>query len=366
MTRTITGLFDSREEAEAVAAHLRQHDGIDPNRITIHGSSTGTTGSADMTEDRGFWASLRELFIADQDRQVYAEGIRRGGFVVSAQVDDTVVEHALDVFEEHGAVDLDSREAEWRSAGWTGSQSDMAGAASPAGAMGTAAMSGTAGGRDDAAGTGLPMNSSAAVGAATMGGTSTPAVGSDMTGTAPVTSAGMTPELAGGTSDGMATGSTMGTGMGAATGTTAGAMGSSASLDGTTEEERIPIVEEQLRVGKRETDRGRVRVRSYVVETPVNEAVTLRDERVYVERRTVDQPLSSADDAFRERTIEAVEHSEEAVVSKEARVREEVVIRKDVGQRTENISDTVRHTEVEVDDGRTTEPGTTPTRPAGV
>src|SRR5690348_3190656 len=80
--------------------------------------------------------------------------------------------------------------------------------------------------------------------------------------------------------------------------------------------------EERLRVGKREVGHGRVRVRSYVVETPVQEQVTLHQERVEIERRPVDRPAAAGDDAFRERTIEATETSEEAVVSKEARVRE--------------------------------------------
>ncbi len=60
----------------------------------------------------------------------------------------------------------------------------------------------------------------------------------------------------------------------------------------------------------------------------------------------------SADDLFRERTIEAEERSEEAVVAKEARVKEELVVKKDVDQRTETVSDKVRRTEVEVEDER--------------
>jgi uncharacterized protein (TIGR02271 family) len=123
-------------------------------------------------------------------------------------------------------------------------------------------------------------------------------------------------------------------------------------LGAATSEERIPIVEESLQVGKREVEHGRVRIRSYVVETPVNEQVTLRQEHVDVNRRPVDRPLTDADDAFRERVIEVTEHTEEAVVSKEARVREEVVIRKEADQRTETVHDTVRRTEVEVEDDR--------------
>jgi len=118
-------------------------------------------------------------------------------------------------------------------------------------------------------------------------------------------------------------------------------------------EERIPVVEERLRVGKRETSHGRIRIRSYVVETPVQEQVTLREERVHVERRPVDRPVGAADDAqFRERTIEATETGEEAVVSKEARVKEEVVVRKEAEERTQTVSDTVRRTEVKVEDER--------------
>jgi uncharacterized protein (TIGR02271 family) len=120
-------------------------------------------------------------------------------------------------------------------------------------------------------------------------------------------------------------------------------------------EERIPLVEEQIVVGKREVGRGRVRIRSYVIETPVEEQVTLHQERVDIERRPVDRPVGPGDEAFRERVIEATETSEEAVVSKEARIREEVVVRKEAEERTETVRDTVRRTEVEIEDekGRT-------------
>ena len=112
------------------------------------------------------------------------------------------------------------------------------------------------------------------------------------------------------------------------------------------------MAEEHLNVGKRDVSHGRVRVRSYVVETPVNEQVNLREERVEVERRPADRGLHSVEDAFQERTIEMEEHREEPVVSKEARVKEELVVKKDVEQRTETVSDTVRSTEVEVEDER--------------
>ena len=66
----------------------------------------------------------------------------------------------------------------------------------------------------------------------------------------------------------------------------------------------------------------------------------------------MDRPVAGDENLFRERTIEAEERAEEAVVDKQVRVKEELVIKKDVGQRSETVSDTVRRTEVEVDDQR--------------
>ena len=139
----------------------------------------------------------------------------------------------------------------------------------------------------------------------------------------------------------------------AATGT-AGTTGMTRTAGANTvEEERIPIVEEELRVGKREVERGGARVRRYVREIPVHEEVTLREEHVQVERRPVDQPLGSheaAGDLLRDRTVEMVERAEEAVVQKVAAVREEVVLTKTAEQHTETIADTVRRTEVDVEE----------------
>jgi uncharacterized protein (TIGR02271 family) len=117
-------------------------------------------------------------------------------------------------------------------------------------------------------------------------------------------------------------------------------------------EQILPVVAETLRIGMRDVSHGRIRIRSYVVETPVDEQVTLREEHVAIEHRPADRALSVADQAFQERTIEAEERGEEAVVSKEVRITEEIVVRKEAGQRTETVFDTVRETKVEVEDER--------------
>jgi len=112
----------------------------------------------------------------------------------------------------------------------------------------------------------------------------------------------------------------------------------------------IKVLKEDLVVGKREVEGGAVRVTSHVVETPVEEKVKLHEERVTVVRRPVNRPLTGvAADAFRERTVSATATSEEAVVGKEARVVEEIGLRKEASDRTETVHDTVRETKVDVE-----------------
>lgn len=118
----------------------------------------------------------------------------------------------------------------------------------------------------------------------------------------------------------------------------------------TIDQTRIPVVEEELKVGKREVQRGGVRIFRRLTEKPVHEQVQLREEHVHVERHPVDKPATAADmaAALKEGTIELRETGEEAVVSKTAHVVEEVVAGKEVSERTEQIDDTVRRTDVEV------------------
>jgi uncharacterized protein (TIGR02271 family) len=125
-------------------------------------------------------------------------------------------------------------------------------------------------------------------------------------------------------------------------------------------EETVQLAEESLAVGKRVMNRGGTRIRRFVVETPVEQSVSLRDEKVMLERRPVsdDRPVT---DSFADKTIEMTESSEQAVVSKTARVYEEVGLRKEATDRVETIHDTVRKDEVEVEQipSTTTSTGTT-------
>jgi len=115
-------------------------------------------------------------------------------------------------------------------------------------------------------------------------------------------------------------------------------------------DQKIQVVEENLQVGKRQVETGGVRVRSRIVERPVEENLRLREERVVVQRNPVNRPATDADlTTFQEGEIELRETAERAVVSKTANVVEEISIGKEVNEREETIRDTVRKTEVDVE-----------------
>jgi len=303
-SQTVTAFFDDRSAADNAVARLISA-GVSRNNVRmVEGQSGGSTGGSSTahtsSSQGGFMDALKDLFMPDEDRYTYAEGLRRGGYLVTVTTGTADYDRVLDILDDEGTIDIGERESSWRSEGWSG----YSGASAMGGLGGASSMSGIG-----ASGSSLGMTGTTGMGGAT---------GSGMTGTSGTT--------------GYSDRETMGT---------------------RSDAEVIPVGEEQLRVGKRDVSHGRVRVRSYVVETPVTETVGLREENVHVERRPVDRTATPSDEVlFKDRTIEMEERAEEAVVSKEARVVEEVVVRKDAEERTETVSDTVRRTEVDVEDDR--------------
>jgi uncharacterized protein (TIGR02271 family) len=345
--RMVTAFFDSRSDAEQAIERLSEAGVSRDNIRFMPGDERDPidddAGSSARTEPRGFWDSLGDWFLPDEDRGTYAEGLSRGGYLLSVEASDEQYERVLDILDDEGTIDIDERANSWREEGWTGGTTAtgrddvLAGSTANLTTGDAATTSGIATGTT-ARGT--------AVGSATR--FSDDLAGTDAGSTTAVPS--VSPESR--MTDFDADGSTR-SDRNLDVSSTGGAdlTGADARLTDRGEEV-IPVAEERLRVGKRDVSHGRVRIRSYVVETPVEEQVTLREERVAVERRPADRALNDADQAFQERTIEAEERSEEAVVSKQARVTEEVVVRKEAEQRTETVSDTVRQTEVEVEDER--------------
>lgn len=268
----LTAFFDSRSEAERAVERLKEA-GVPSSSIRFMPGyeADGDTASTATKEPSGFWASLENFFFPDDDRATYAEGLSRGGYLVSvAGLTEGQYQATHDILDDEGSIDIDERADQWRSEGWTATFGDSSSSSTTAAA--TSTYDANRASRDDTFDAG--------------------------------------------------------------------------------DRETIPVVEENLRVGKRDVNSGSVRVRAYTVEQPIREDVSLRDESVTIERHAVDRPLTDADNAFRDRTISAEEHHEEAVVSKDARVVEEIGIRKEATERTETINDTVRKTEVEVEDDR--------------
>lgn len=111
----------------------------------------------------------------------------------------------------------------------------------------------------------------------------------------------------------------------------------------------IPVIEEELEVGKREVETGGVKIRSRIIERPVEEHLRLREEHVEVNRKPVDRPATEADfQNFKEGETELTERAEVPVVNKEARVVEEVSMKKKTTERDQTIKDRVRETDVDV------------------
>jgi Domain of unknown function (DUF2382) len=115
--------------------------------------------------------------------------------------------------------------------------------------------------------------------------------------------------------------------------------------------EKAQVIEEELEVGKSTTTGGK-RLKTEVSEREVEETVSLREENVDVERSRVDRTIKpeEADKAFQERTVEMTETKEKPVVSKQARVVEEVALSKQSGQRQETVGGTVRRQDVKVEE----------------
>ena len=261
------------------------------------------TGAGVGAAAGGLLGSLTGAGVSEADAHAYQEGVNSGGTLVTVRADDEQAAHVEQVM------------------GMTTGYADTAttGVVGAAGAMG--GMTETTATRDmetDAAGMGMTGMGTTGIG-------------------------------------------TMGSGVGmtdAATRTTATTMGAApVAATGDT----IKVMKEDLVVGKREVEAGGVRVTSHVVETPVQEQVTLHEEHVTLERRPVNERVSGTE-AFRDQTIEARAMAEEPVVAKDVRVVEEIGIKKEATDRVETVRDSVRETKVDVEDtSATVRPATTGT-----
>ncbi len=346
MNTALVGVFENREQADDARGELLAA-GFAGSDVTVRASTTGTAGATTGTNlgttgtsttatgttgtsgaglrdevgsygagayDRDSGSSIGDWFRSlfgfgddDDDVSVYSEAVRRGNYLVTVNAaDDDLIDRATDIMERCGSIDIDERATQWQQDGWT---------------RGTGGAGTTGSGLTSSGTTSADFETTRATA------TGPAATGAAATGAA-LTGATSHPTAAGRAEAGEVT--------------------------------KIPVLEEEMRVGKREVRRGGIRVYTRVIDKPVEETVHLREEHANVQRRPVDRPATEADlRAMKEGSVEVRETSEEAVVSKQARVVEEVEVNKTVTDRDQTVRDTVRRTDVEVEktDGDRTVPG---------
>lgn len=307
-THTVVGVFDDYATAQRVITRLEE---IGVHRDDIDLTSSGATDRRTATSNReeeggGISGMFRRIFGMDDDDRYtgdYSEAIRRGRTVVTVATDEANNERVADVMNEFGAHDIDQDVETWRKEGY-----------SPAYAN-----------------------------AEEFRDTEYLEQGKDL-GVRPGASPAYDPTpgydpsvhtLDRKNDERIKTSSTGGN---------AGNI-----RQGTLEAHNIPVVQEELRVGKRAVNKGGVRIYTRVHKQPVEEQVRLREERVRVDRRPADRPATPADIRDHDDVVEVAEMAEEAVVDKRTRVVEEIVVGKDVTERTETIRDTVRRSDVNVE-----------------
>jgi hypothetical protein len=116
--RTITAMFDSPDAANLARQHLLEL-GLSSGDVQVIRQDASDAGGA--TDHKGMWESIKDFFTGDgHDRATYEEGMRRGGQLLTARVQDEDADDVLAVLAKSDAVDLNQRAQEWRAEGWTG------------------------------------------------------------------------------------------------------------------------------------------------------------------------------------------------------------------------------------------------------
>src|SRR3954452_18306204 len=139
--KTITAFFDSEGDAQRAITRLTSA-GIPRANVSMLAGARPGARTQENDQEPGFWEALKDLFMPDEDRATYAEGLRRGGYVVTVRTDSAHYSKAIDILDDEGTVDLDQRSAQWRTEGWTHSRPSAgmgistAGSTSSSGAVG--------------------------------------------------------------------------------------------------------------------------------------------------------------------------------------------------------------------------------------
>jgi osmotically-inducible protein OsmY len=116
--RTVAALFDTPGAANRAADHLA---GLGIADVAVAAAEGGAAGGVPAPgPGGGIWEALAGVLIPEEDRHAYAEGVRRGGVLLTATVGEAMADEAVRVLGRAGAVDLEARSGEWRASGWRG------------------------------------------------------------------------------------------------------------------------------------------------------------------------------------------------------------------------------------------------------
>jgi len=333
----ITAFFDREADARTAVDKLLAIGMPESSIHFVHGrgETMQATAGGRMEDEKGFWESLKDMFLPEEDRHIYAESLKRGGYLVSVRAEsDAAYEQAFDILDSSGTIDLNEQEAQWRAEGWTGY------AAAPAGTP-------TGIGEKTETANIVMKDQPSGVATAAAPASIAPVLGEQEKSSEERTLLESPEDIRPLTEEENAAllgeenmGETRFAGMG------------SQAPAFTGREEVIPVAQEIMHLGKREIDNGRVRVHSYTVMRPVSATINLREENITLDRHPVDRSVTAAEDVFAERTIELTQHAEEPVVEKDIHISEEILLSRNVTEHEQTVSDQVRETKVDIDDSR--------------
>ncbi|MBW9118352.1 hypothetical protein JNB88_32645 [Rhizobium cauense] len=120
---TLSAFFDDQSAAEDAIRRLKDI-GLADDQIRFMPGYEADSEVAHSDHNK-FWDGLSGWLFPLEDRAAYAEGLRRGGFLVSVQVDDQSYESAHDILDDEGSIDMDERADLWRNDGWDGGHSAL-------------------------------------------------------------------------------------------------------------------------------------------------------------------------------------------------------------------------------------------------
>ncbi|EIM30256.1 hypothetical protein [Microvirga lotononidis] len=132
--KVVTAFFDRRSNAEDAIERLVDA-GLPRDSIRFmpgdERDPPDDPAAARRTEPGGFWGALGGWFLPDADRHTYAEGLNRGGYLISVDASDEQYERVLDILDDAGTIDMDERADSWRAEGWSGvsTRDDLSGSA---------------------------------------------------------------------------------------------------------------------------------------------------------------------------------------------------------------------------------------------